>query len=164
MTEGLPVTDEPATRFAGAAERLDLDPAEIEVVMDERIPAVIDGLPAVIDRIMEVIRGRGCGASDAFEIELAVTEALANAVKHGCGCDPTKLVEVVVACDHQQGLVIVVRDPGPGFDPTRVPSPLAGRNLYSFNGRGVFLINRLMDEVHYQRGGSEVWMRKRPHE
>ena len=156
------MSDDPANRGRTDVDDLDLDSAALEVVVEERLPAVIDGLPEVIDRVMAAIRDRGCGAEDAFEIELALTEALANAVKHGCGCDPTKLVELAVACDHDRGLVILVRDPGPGFDPTRVPIPTSGPNLFSFNGRGVFLINRLMDEVRYQRGGSELWMVKRP--
>jgi len=145
-------------------DRLELDPDDLDVMLRESIPADVARLPGVVDRIMDVVRDAGCGGSDEFEIELAVTEALANAVTHGCGGDPSKRVEVWVACDLERALVIVVRDPGAGFDPASVPSPLTGRNLYSFHGRGVFLINRLMDDVRYERGGTEIWMRKRTHE
>ena len=58
-------------------------------------------------------------------------------------------------------MMIVVRDPGPGFDPDGVPSPLRGKRLHASHGRGIFLINELMDEVEYRRGGTEIWMRKR---
>jgi serine/threonine-protein kinase RsbW len=58
------------------------------------------------------------------------------------------------------GILIVVRDPGPGFDPALVPSPICGDNVHSEHGRGVFLIRRLMDEVRYERGGTEIQMRK----
>jgi serine/threonine-protein kinase RsbW len=58
-------------------------------------------------------------------------------------------------------VLIIVRDPGDGFDPTTLPSPVHGERVYSEGGRGVFLINQLMDEVRYEKGGTEIWMRKR---
>ena len=54
----------------------------------------------------------------------------------------------------------VVRDPGEGFDPKSVPSPVEGEQLYSAHGRGIYLINELMDEVRFEKGGSEIRMRK----
>jgi len=41
-----------------------------------------------------------------------------------------------------------------------VPSPIVGENIYADGGRGIFLINQLMDEVHYENGGTEIWMIK----
>ena len=58
------------------------------------------------------------------------------------------------------GMIIVVKDPGSGFDPTDLPNPVVGENLYSEGGRGIFLINRLMDEVRFRDRGTEIWMRK----
>ena len=52
----------------------------------------------------------------------------------------------------------VVRDPGPGFDPAQIPSPVVGQNLFSTGGRGIYLINQLMDEVRFERGGTEIHM------
>jgi serine/threonine-protein kinase RsbW len=52
------------------------------------------------------------------------------------------------------------RDPGPGFDPAMLPTPLAGQEIYSTHGRGIYLINQLMDEVRMLRGGTEIHMRK----
>ena len=51
--------------------------------------------------------------------------------------------------------------PGSGFDAATVPDPLAGENVLKSSGRGVFLINQLMDEVGFADGGREVQMRKR---
>jgi anti-sigma regulatory factor (Ser/Thr protein kinase) len=62
------------------------------------------------------------------------------------------------------GLDVRVRDEGPGFDPTRVPDPLAPENLSKPSGRGIFLMRMLMDEVAFRQlpdGGMEVTMRKR---
>ncbi len=58
--------------------------------------------------------------------------------------------------------MIVIRDPGPGFDHKAVPDPLEGKNLFRGSGRGVFLINELMDTVEFTDGGRQVSMRKRP--
>ena len=102
-----------------------------------------------------------CAAGKEFDIEVAINEALANAVQHGCANDPCKHVEVTVECDPASGMLIIVKDPGSGFDPTDVPSPIVGQRLYADHGRGIFLINELMDEVSYKNGGTEIWMRKK---
>jgi serine/threonine-protein kinase RsbW len=70
-------------------------------------------------------------------------------------------VEFCVAIDNDRGLLIVVRDQGEGFDPSAISEPVVGQNLYSDHGRGIFLINQLMDEVKFERGGTEIRMRKR---
>jgi len=58
-----------------------------------------------------------CAAGKEFDIETALRESLANAVLHGCGSDPSKQVQGSVACDQTRGMIIVVRDPGKGFNP-----------------------------------------------
>ena len=57
-------------------------------------------------------------------------------------------------------MLIVVSDPGQGFDPATVPSPLAGEQLYSEHGRGLYLINQLMDQVWHSEGGTQIHMLK----
>ena len=95
-----------------------------------------------------------------FEIETALREALANAVVHGCKQDPGKRVQICVSCDEKRGMLIIIRDPGPGFRPDSIPSPTVGENLFESHGRGIYLINALMDEVRFERDGTEIWMRK----
>jgi serine/threonine-protein kinase RsbW len=82
-------------------------------------------------------------------------------VVHGAKADPTKIVECDVACDEKQQILIVVRDPGQGFDPAAIPCPVQGQNIYSEHGRGIFLINELMDEVKFLKNGTEIHMIKR---
>ena len=57
--------------------------------------------------------------------------------------------------------MITVRDPGDGFDPSSIPNPLEPQNMLKSSGRGIFLINGLMDEVQYADGGRELQMKKR---
>ena len=99
------------------------------------------------------------GKEDA--IELALQEALANAVIHGAKEDPTKTVECLVSSDEERGVLIVVRDPGMGFLPEAIPSCTVGENVYSNHGRGIFLINQLMDKVEFRKNGTEIRMVKR---
>jgi anti-sigma regulatory factor (Ser/Thr protein kinase) len=56
-------------------------------------------------------------------------------------------------------MLIVVRDSGPGFEPKEVANPLGVEGLQSDHGRGILLIRGLMDEAHYERGGTELHMR-----
>ena len=118
------------------------------------------GISPVVEGIMEKARQMECAAGKEFEIETALREALANAILHGCKNDPNKRVQCCVSCDEEHGMLIVVRDPGTGFKPKEVPDPLVGKNVYSHHGRGIFLINQLMDEVRFERNGTEIHMRK----
>jgi anti-sigma regulatory factor (Ser/Thr protein kinase) len=80
-----------------------------------------------------------------------------------CSFDPDGLVqrlEMTIAGDVKAIDPAVVRDPGEGFDPTKVPSPIIGDRIYAEHGRGIYLINQLMDEVRFNAGGTEIWMRK----
>lgn len=140
--------------------RCELDAAEMVVRVQKDVPGHVEAIAPVVEEIMGVIQQQGCAADSEFEIEVSLYEALANAVEHGCGHDPEKRVEVIVACDEHKGMVIVVRDPGPGFNPESVPSPVVGENIYADGGRGIFLINQLMDEVRFEKNGTEIWMIK----
>jgi len=124
------------------------------------IPGDVKAISPVVEKILWVAGKMGCIAGNEFEVETALREALANAVVHGCKQDRKKEVEFVVACDDTRGMMILVRDPGGGFDPEKIPSPIEGQCLYSEHGRGIYLINQLMDEVRFDRGGTEIFMRK----
>ena len=128
--------------------------AEIAVSADP------SSISAVVNAVLAIASEMKCAAGKEFEIETALREALANAIMHGCKNDPTKQVQCCVACDQERGMILVVRDPGQGFEPTSIPSPVVGQNLYAEPGRGIYLINQLMDEVSYERGGTEIHMRK----
>jgi serine/threonine-protein kinase RsbW len=120
-----------------------------------------DAVDPVVRSVMNVVRELNCAPGREDDIELALTEALANAVVHGAKSDPSKVIECDVACDDKHGILIVVRDPGPGFDPSQIADPCHGENIYSNHGRGIYLINQLMDEVQFHKNGTEIHMLKR---
>jgi serine/threonine-protein kinase RsbW len=99
-------------------------------------------------------------------VGVAVRESVINAIKHGNKGDELKQVHVEFTRldGRPSGLLIRVRDEGPGFDPETVSDPLAPENLLKASGRGIFLIRSFMDEMVLQRapqGGMEVVMVKR---
>jgi GAF domain-containing protein len=124
------------------------------------IPADTAAMQKVTAGVNELLASKDWPKNEMVEVELAVQEALVNAIRHGCGNDPNKQVQCCVTFDATGELVIVVRDPGPGFDVTALPNPLEGDNLFKGSGRGVFLINQLMDTVEFTDGGRKVLMRK----
>lgn len=129
--------------------------------MNLTVPAVPASIQTVSEGVTKILTGKGWKEDDIIKIDLALQEALANGIRHGAKNDPTKFIQCVVSTDPTGELVVVVRDPGTGFDPSKVANPLEGDNLLKSSGRGVFLINQLMDDVAFADGGREVQMRKR---
>ena len=140
--------------------RCEFEGKKLLLRMNVAIPGDPNAISPVVQGVMQIAAEMKCAAGKEFEIETALREALANAIRHGCGNDPSRSVECTVMCDETRGMLIVVRDPGPGFDPEKIPSPVVGQNVYSEHGRGIFLISQLMDEVRFERGGTEIHMRK----
>jgi anti-sigma regulatory factor (Ser/Thr protein kinase) len=128
---------------------------------DMTIPADPRAIPTITDGVTQLLASKGWAENDIMAVELAVQEAVANAIRHGCRNDPTNNVQCCVTCDDTGEVMIVVRDPGVGFDHTTVANPLDPENVLKPSGRGIFLINGLMDRVGFADGGREVQMRKR---
>jgi serine/threonine-protein kinase RsbW len=142
-------------------DRVDFDPERLHSRLSIRISGRPDSISPAVDQLMGEVQRMECSRGKEFEIETALREAIANAVRHGCGNDSEKEVEAWVGCDEARGMLIVVRDPGPGFDPATIPSPIVGHNVFRSHGRGIYLINELMDEVSFESGGTEIRMLKR---
>jgi len=129
------------------------------LVLPSHIEAVADAAAAAADF------ARNCGLADeaTFGIDMAVREAITNAIVHGNKEDDTKQVEMILNCS-QGAVEIEVSDQGAGFDPVSVPDPTAAENLMKTSGRGNFLMRSFMDEVEWLNrpdGGTKVRMVKR---
>ena len=129
-------------------------------LLDLSMPANSEAIGTVVDTISENLAHLDVPEQKRLEVALAVQEALANAVVHGCGNDPLKKVRCQLKSDPHGRIVIIVTDPGPGFSPDSVFDPKRRENLYADHGRGVYLIRQLMDEVHFEHGGNEIRMWK----
>ena len=144
------MTDKPgASASSGFTELLNLS-----------MPATAESITTITSAISEILECLEIPEQKRFEIDLAVQEALANAVVHGCEGDASKIIRCRLNGDDTGHIVISVTDPGPGFKPEAVPDPKRAEGLYGDHGRGVYLIRQLMDEVQFERGGSEIKMWK----
>jgi serine/threonine-protein kinase RsbW len=123
------------------------------------IPAEAEQIAQATDAVLACLANLKVEEEKSMAIGLAVQEALANAVTHGCQNDPSKTVQCELSCDEGGHILIVVTDPGPGFDFSAAPKPVV-QDVYNDHGRGVFLIRQLMDEVSFERGGSIIQMWK----
>ena len=147
------MVDEPLSHEGFDGDKL-LIRINVTIAADEK------AISPVVDGVMAMARQMKCAEGKEFEIEMAMREALANAVKHGCNGDSSKQIQCCIACNDNKGILIIVRDPGKGFDADHLPNCTDGENLYSNHGRGIYLINQLMDEVKFARNGSEIHMKK----
>jgi len=129
------------------------------LVLPSHIEAVADAAAALTGFV------NGCGLDEqaAFGVDMAVREAVTNAVVHGNQEDETKSVEVVFSCAGNE-LEIEIRDQGEGFDPASVPDPTEPANILKTSGRGIFLMRTFMDEVDWfarPDGGTTVRLVKK---
>jgi len=136
----------------------DIDhPREIKLSMRSEVSAISPFIDAFIDRLKD----SSCVCGDPSDIEVALREALANAVIHGNQEDASKQVHLSFRCDDAGDLFFVVRDEGHGFKLSDVPDPTAPENLDAEHGRGILMMRMYMDEVHFERHGTEVHMHKK---
>lgn len=115
----------------------------------------------VVSRAMKWMTEHGCVDGNSAAAELALREALANAILHGNKAEPKKRVQLDCFHESDGSLLLVVQDEGQGFDPNVVRDPTRAENLLRPSGRGIYLIKRFMDEVEYHNGGRELRMRKK---
>jgi serine/threonine-protein kinase RsbW len=123
-------------------------------------PAAAESCAQVHTKVLEITAAVGFEREAQFEIDLALQEALANALIHGCEQDPSKQIYCHVGVE-DGSVVFIISDSGNGFDPDAVPDPRSEFGQGRFSGRGIHFIRSVMDEVAYARNGSELMMRKR---
>ena len=128
--------------------------------LEIRLPGKIDAIGAAADSISAKLRRLAVPEEKQMEIVLAVQEALANAVVHGCKNDASKEVRCCLEQYADGRILIVVSDPGLGYEPRHVPNPQHRDRIYDDHGRGVYLISQLMDDVSFADNGSEIRMWK----
>jgi anti-sigma regulatory factor (Ser/Thr protein kinase) len=119
----------------------------------------------LIDEVICNVTGlikRSCYGDALERIDLALHEALANAIVHGNHNDSARPVRIRVGVAKDGSLLLAVKDIGAGFDPAKVPVPL-GNRLMIPHGRGIFVIRELMDKVTFSfENGTEIRMSLKP--
>ena len=135
------------------------------VELDQSIPSRASAISPFVNRLMRFIEffmGKVAAAhEEGAEIEIALGEALANAVIHGNHENPEKQVFVTCRWSMDGEVLITVRDQGQGFDSESVADPTTPERPFLTHGRGLHLMRALMDEVSFEGHGTVVRMRKR---
>jgi len=123
---------------------------------DLNIPSEIGNLRLVDELSMEL------ELSDEVygNIMVATMEATNNAIIHGNNSDPSKEVKIEIQCLESE-LKVHIEDQGKGFDHMNIPDPTSPENVEKINGRGIFLMERLSDEILYLADGRIVELKFR---
>ena len=133
--------------------------------LEERIafkmPSELRHIDCVLDYLNERMLRLGIVNADDSEVLVALDEAIVNAIKHGNKCDPRKAVHIIAEFS-VEGVRFTVADEGIGFEREHVPDPTEPCRLLEPNGRGLLLINHIMDEVRFNQCGNRLEMFKRP--
>lgn len=126
-------------------------------------PSRIEAVNEVAASVSEFMNRLGITEDVAFGVDMAVREAVTNAVLHGNKLDDAKVVEVKLR-NTPESFEISVHDQGAGFNPDDIPDPTRDENLLRTSGRGIFFMRNFMDEVAWTsdpKGGTQVRMVKK---
>jgi serine/threonine-protein kinase RsbW len=129
------------------------------IELERSLPSEVAAISPFVDKLMRLIRKCGCAAEGESDVEIALREALANAIVHGNHENPRKHVYVRFRCEPDE-VSFAVKDEGRGFDLNKIADPTAPESTGAVHGRGVYLMRALMDEVRFEEGGVLVHMRK----
>ncbi len=130
-----------------------------ELTLPSRIEAVDEAAIAIAG----ILNRSGVSEEIVFAVDMAIREAVTNAVLHGNKQDQAKVVRVT-AKNSPDRLEISVDDEGAGFNPAEVPDPTATENILKSSGRGIFFMSNFMDDVEWlirPEGGTTVRMTKK---
>ena len=131
------------------------------MIIEKILPSQFEAIPDFIAQtFISLQKEVSLTQEEAFDIKLVLEEALTNAIKHGNQFDLKRHVTVCVTLLDGR-LTISVKDEGVGFNADGVPDPTEKDKLMKTSGRGVYLIKKIMDEVHFKNGGREICMVKK---
>ena len=128
-------------------------PNTCSLMVENKLSAV----SGVYSLILSELEANSYDSDGVFSVHLALEEAFVNAVKHGNKNDLAKKVKIEYSASSDK-VEIVITDEGAGFDPSAVPDPRYGENLYKANGRGLLLMRSYMDVVEFNKKGNRVRM------
>jgi serine/threonine-protein kinase RsbW len=127
---------------------------------DLKIPSEIGNLSLVEKAIDELSMELDLSDEVYGNVLVATMEATNNAIIHGNNSDPNKHVKIVILLENKE-LMVHIEDQGRGFDYATVPDPTSPENLEKIHGRGIFLMERLSDEILYLEDGRIVELKFR---
>ena len=122
------------------------------------------GIDGIEEEAVRIARAGGLPDDNARFLGVALREAIVNALRHGRHADGHCEVDVRVRKLFGRVLSMMVRDRGPGFDPTNVADPCLPENAARNCGRGIYFMRQFADRVKFDfppEGGVVVRLAKR---
>jgi serine/threonine-protein kinase RsbW len=131
-------------------------PSPIPLITDLRMASRREEIAPAVEKILDLAEPAELDRERRQDLAVAVAEALANAAVHGNHLRPETLVEIRVEVLPHEQVAVTVTDKGGGFDTATLADPTAVPNLLVPRGRGVFLMQRLVDRVEFNPRGNSV--------
>jgi serine/threonine-protein kinase RsbW len=123
-----------------------------------RLPSDVNCIEEAVELVTRhCLAGHQITKTIQFRLRVVLSEALSNAIVRGNGEDRNKWVDVRAELV-PDWIQVWVTDEGPGFDPGAVPEPLQPEQLDEANGRGLYLIRKLVDAVQFNERGNSICM------
>ena len=133
--------------------------AEKHWTYDKILPSDLDLGHAAIEELIAALEGAGWEGMDLFRIQMAIEEAVVNAIEHGNKRQIDKKVRLVFHVTFEKA-TLEITDEGAGFDHRNVADPTVEELLDKPRGRGVMLMRELMNDAFYNERGNQVTMTK----
>jgi serine/threonine-protein kinase RsbW len=124
-----------------------------------QIPADYSYMGGVIQYLNDILIKLGIQEDDDIQVKVSLLESITNAIEHGNHGNANKNVEITAQITAEKA-IFTIKDQGKGFDPQNLPDPTEPENIIKARGRGIFMIQNLMDEVHFNGQGNVITMVK----
>jgi serine/threonine-protein kinase RsbW len=129
-------------------------------------PGRYESLHPIREFVVRAAKQAGFNEAGVYAVELAVDEACSNIIEHAYGGEGKGDIRCSYRID-EDALTIVIQDHGKRFDPDAVPEPNFSAQLENLKagGAGLFLMRKMMDEVHFKfndHGNTLTMVKYRP--
>ena len=125
------------------------------IIKSLKLPSNNDAI-GLIENLIDEICAELAVNEDAYgNVLIAVTEGINNAIQHGNKYNNDLFITLAVS-NNSAEFCFAITDEGEGFDFDALPDPTAPENIMKENGRGVYLMRNLADEVIYEDHGKTV--------
>jgi len=128
---------------------------QVNTIQKIELPSVLENITQIEGFIDDVCDQNNVGEDSYGNILIALTEAVNNAITHGNQLDPKRIVTLNMETKGKE-LEFTVKDQGDGFDYNNIPDPTLPENITKENGRGIFLMKNLADDVAFEKNGSTI--------
>jgi serine/threonine-protein kinase RsbW len=133
-------------------------PERAATLVTLRLPSDVTCIEEAVELVTRhCLAGHETSPTMRFRLRVILSEALSNAILRGNAEDQQKWVEVRAELV-PDSIRVYVTDEGPGFDPTAVPEPIGPDQLDEAQGRGLYLIRKLVDTVYFNKQGNSICM------